>query len=223
MKKKEFLWSIQAIMMATMLSVGVISCGGDDEDDTVSVSMTSLSFGESGGSQSIQVMSNTSWTVSGAPDWLTIAPSQGSGTSAFLVNASANTDKNGRNCALVVSAGNATPITITVNQSGKVPDTRVTIINNSTYTLERFRVVFLNSRLESLTDRDFGTLSPGTSVTADIPTSATQFYMATYLNSRWYFSPNYDIEFTYLNLTTAEVGNWSANASAKMGQTIPTP
>lgn len=214
MKKKEFLWSLLTTMMVGLLSVGLSSCGGDDVDpDIVSVSMPSVNFGESGGSQSIQVTSNTKWTVSGNPGWLTVSPIQGSNNGAFSLTAAANTDKNSRNCVLYINAGSASA-TVTVNQSGKVPETKVTITNSSTYTLYRFRVVFMNSRLEELTDRDFGTLDPGTSITADIPTSATEFYMATYLNSRWYFSPNYDVTYTNLSLTTAEIGNWSANSSA---------
>lgn len=214
MKKKEFLWSLLTTMMVGLLSVGLSSCGGDDADpDTVSVSMPSVNFGESGGSQSIQVTSNTKWTVSGNPGWLTVSPIQGSNNGAFSLTAAANTDKNSRNCVLYINAGSASA-TVTVNQSGKVPETKVTITNSSTYSLYRFRVVFMNSRLEELTDRDFGTLDPGTTITADIPTSATEFYMATYLNSRWYFSPNYDVTYTNLSLTTAEIGNWSANSSA---------
>ena len=213
MKKKEFLWSLLAMLMVATLSVGLTSCGDDDDPDNVSVSMPSVNFGESGGSQSIQVTSNTKWTVSGNPGWLTVSPLQGSNNGAFSLTAAANTDKNSRNCVLYINAGSASA-TVTVNQSGKVPETKVTITNSSTYTLYRFRVVFMNSRLEELTDRDFGTLDPGTTITADIPTSATEFYMATYLNSKWFFSPNYDVTYTNLSLTTAEIGNWSANSSA---------
>lgn len=214
MKKKDFLWNLLATMMVGLFSVGFVSCGDDDDDlDEVSVSMSSVNFGESGGSQSIQVMSNTKWAVSGNPGWLTVSPMQGSNNGAFSLTANANTDKNSRNCVLYINAGSASAM-ITVNQSGKVPETKVTITNNSTYTLYRFRVVFLNSRLEQLTDRDFGTLDPGTTITADIPTSAIEFYMATYNNNNWFFSPNYDVSYTHLSLSTAEIGNWSANSSA---------
>ena len=193
------------------LSLTLTACG--DDPDEVSVSMSSVNFGESGGSQSIQVMSNTKWTVSGNPGWLTVAPMQGSNNGAFSIAADPNTEKSSRNCVLYINAGGASA-TVTVNQSGKVQETKVTVTNNSTYTLYRFRVVFLNSKLEELTDRDFGTLDPGSTITADIPTSAKEFYMATYLNSKWYFSPNYEISYTNLSLSTAEIGNWSANSYA---------
>lgn len=212
MKKKNFLWSMLATMMVGLLSVGFVSCD-DPDPDMVSVSMPSVNFSESGGSEIIQVTSNTTWTVSGNPGWLTVSPMRGSNNGAFSLTVTANTDKNNRNCVLYINAGSASAM-VSVNQSGKVPETKVTITNSSTYSLYRFRVVFVNSRLEQLTDRDFGTLDPGTTITADIPTSATEFYMATYLNSKWFFSPNYDVTYTNLNLTTAEIGNWSANSSA---------
>lgn len=202
------------MLMVATLSVGLSSCKDDKDDpDSVSVSMPSVNFSESGGSQSIQVTSNTKWTVSGNPSWLTVAPTQGTKNGAFSLTATANQDKTSRNCVLYISAGDASA-TVSVNQSSHVQETKVTITNNSTYTLYRFRVVFLNSRMEELTDRDFGTLDPGTTISADIPTSATEFYMATYLNSTWYFSPNYDISYTRLMLSTSEVGQWSKNSSA---------
>ncbi len=195
------------------LSLTISACGGDHDPDEVSVSMPSVNFGENGGSESIMVMSNTKWTVSGNPGWLTVAPMQGSNNGAFTISANPNSEKESRNCILHINAGSASAV-VSVSQSGKVPETRVTITNNSTYSLYRFRVVFVNSRFEELTDRDFGTLDPGTTITADIPTAATEFYMATYLNSKWFFSPNYDISYTRLNLSTAEIGNWSTSSSA---------
>lgn len=210
--KKNFLWNMLATMMVGLLSVSFVSCGGDDPADEVTVAPPSASFSENGGSQSFQVTSNTSWTVSGAPSWLTVGPMSGSGNGSISVSANQNTEKSSRNCILYVTAGKATA-TISIMQSAKNTKT-VTVTNNSTYTLYRFRVVFLNNRLEQLTDRDFGTLDPGTTITADIPTAATEYYMATYLSGRWYFSANYSVDYTDMILTTAEVNNWSANSSS---------
>lgn len=210
MKKKDFLWSILSILFIGMLSVCFTSCGPDEDEDEVSVSMPSVNFGENGGSQVIQVMSNTKWTVSGNPGWVTISPNQGSKNGSFSINVDKNSDKDSRNCVIYINAGDASAV-VSVNQSGRVPETKVTITNNSTYTLYRFRVVFRNSRKEPLTDRDYGTFDPGTVVVADIPTAATEFYMATYINNTWFFSPDYDVTYTNLNLSTAEIGNWSSN------------
>ena len=93
--------------------------------------------------------------------------------------------------------------------------TDVTITNSSVITLQRFRVVFLNSRGETLTDKDYGTLAPNDYISAKIPTGATQYYMATYLSSTWFFSANYDISITSMRLTDAEVGEWRSNSSTR--------
>lgn len=89
---------------------------------------------------------------------------------------------------------------------------KVTIKNNSTYTLERFRIIFLNARDETLVDKDFGTLAPGESISIEIPAAATEYYMATYLSNIWFFSPNYTITYTSLKLSTSEVNNWGRNS-----------
>lgn len=106
------------MLMVATLSVGLTSCGDDDDPDNVSVSMPSVNFGESGGSQSIQVTSNTKWTVSGNPGWLTVSPVQGSNNGVLSLTATANTETGSRNCTLFINAGSAST-TISVYQSGK--------------------------------------------------------------------------------------------------------
>ena len=211
MKKKEFLWSLLAMLMVATLSVGLTSCGDDDDPDNVSVSMPSVNFGESGGSQSIQVTSNTKWTVSGNPGWLTVSPMQGSNNGAFSLSATANTDKNSRNCVLFINAGSASTM-VSVNQEGKTKATKVSITNSTINTLQRFTVHFLNSRLEELPDRDFGTLYPNSTVSADIPSGAAEYYMAFYEYSRWWFSPNYSIEDSEMVIT--DISKWTSYSSA---------
>lgn len=213
MRKKNLLWSLLAILVVSLTSICFIACGPDDDPDEVSVGMSSVNFSAGGGSQSIPVASNTKWTVSGNPGWITVAPMQGSKNGAFSISASENTSKESRNCMLIITAGDASAM-VSISQSGKTQSNQIVITNGSTYTLSRFRVVFMNSRLEELTDRDFGTFDPGSVVTADIPTSAKEFYMATYMNNKWFFSPNYDVSYNDLRLTTAEIGNWSTNSSA---------
>lgn len=120
MKKINFFGKLMTVMMVAMLSVGITSCSsGDDDPDEVAVSMQSVNLSESGGSQSIQVLSNTNWTVSGAQGWLTVSPTQGSGNGMITVNANANTDNNSRTCMLTINAGDAMT-TISVYQPGKV-------------------------------------------------------------------------------------------------------
>ena len=105
MRKKSVLPTILMVAL-----VGLVSCGPDDDPDAVSVSMPSVTLSATGGSQSIQVTSNTKWTVSGAPGWLVVSPMQGSNNGAFTITAEANKDKASRNCTLMINAGSASAV-----------------------------------------------------------------------------------------------------------------
>ena len=211
MKFKNYLWLISMALIVGF-SLTLVSCGPDDEPDEVSVSMPSVNFGESGGSQSVQVMSNTKWTVSGNPGWLTVAPMQGSNNGAFTISANANSEKESRNCILYINAGSASAV-VSVSQSGKVPETRVTIKNNSTLSLNRFTIVFVNNRMEEIDNRDFGTFDPGQTISYDIPTGATEYFMAMYAYSKWWLSANYNVSDTNLSLTKSIIGTWTSSSS----------
>lgn len=43
MKKKNWLWSMLAVMMVAMLSVGIVSCGKDDDDNGTGSSVSNSS------------------------------------------------------------------------------------------------------------------------------------------------------------------------------------
>jgi hypothetical protein len=89
--------------------------------------------------------------------------------------------------------------------------TQITVYNGGTYTLSRFRIIFLNSSREKLSEKDCGTLAPNDKASAKIPTAAKEYYMATYLYNKWFFSPYYDISYSSLTLSDAEIGEWSSN------------
>lgn len=89
--------------------------------------------------------------------------------------------------------------------------TSITVTNTGTYTLSRFRIIFLNSSREKLSEKDCGTLAPNDRASAKIPTAAKEYYMATYLSNKWFFSPYYDITYYNLSLSDSEIGEWRAN------------
>lgn len=114
---KKFLLSSLVLLMGSMLSVSLTSCGGDDDPDNVAVGSPMVSLSQTGGSQSIAITSNTNWTVSGAPSWLMVSPMTGSGNGTITVSASENTES-ARTASLTVQAGSAMA-TIQVTQLGK--------------------------------------------------------------------------------------------------------
>ena len=111
MRKTTFFRNVLALAVAATMSVGFTSCG---EDDEVVANPTSVSIDAAGGTQTIQVTSNTNWTVSGNPGWLTVAPTQGSQNGTITVTA--NSTSESRSCVLYIQAGDA-QATVSVNQS----------------------------------------------------------------------------------------------------------
>lgn len=89
------------------------------------------------------------------------------------------------------------------------------ITNSSTYTLQRFRVVFITAQGETLSDREYGTFYPGAKQEIpEIPAGAAYYYMATYANNMWFFSVNYEVSVRNLSITTDVIGEWRTNTSS---------
>lgn len=105
--KKNFFWSLLAVVLAASLSVSLSSCddGGDKDPDKVSVSEPTVQFDKKGGQKFISITSNTNWTITGAATWLTILPQSGNKDGVITLSASENNDNQTRNCVLTVKAG----------------------------------------------------------------------------------------------------------------------
>lgn len=88
---------------------------------------------------------------------------------------------------------------------------KLTITNNSTYTLSNFIVNFTNDSHEIITKEQKGTLKPKDKVTVDIPIGATLYYMGTTSNGKYFWSPDYSTTVKSQVLTDQIVGNWSTN------------
>lgn len=88
---------------------------------------------------------------------------------------------------------------------------KLSVTNSSTYTLNEFTVIFVNSRMETITIERKGTLKPKDQVSVDIPIGATEYYMGTIMYSTTFFSPNYDINVKRQVLTDQTVGQWTTN------------
>lgn len=84
----------------------------------------------------------------------------------------------------------------------------VTIVNHMSQTLNRFRVVFSNSKGEKLFDQEYGDFLPNKSISVTIPAGAVEYYVATY-SSKWYFSPDYQVSVTSLTLDDSSI--WYVN------------
>lgn len=87
MKLRYFIPTLMAVVAA------VFTGCSDDNDPTylseVRVSQSYVSLSTSGGSTSINIEAAGSWSVSGAPDWLTVSPASGSGSGTITFSAEA--------------------------------------------------------------------------------------------------------------------------------------
>ena len=94
-------------------------------ESSLSVDGTSIEFQMDGGSQTIQVTSNTSWELKGKDSWLTVTPSSGtkpsseSETKTVTISASENATGETRSCTLTFSTtDNNASASVIVTQRG---------------------------------------------------------------------------------------------------------
>lgn len=105
-----------------------ISVSQAGADGILSVSVGSVEFDPEGGSQTIQVTSNSGWHVSGNQSWLTVnpisgnAPTSGSETKTVTLSANENVTKDARSCTLTfTTSDNKTSTTVSVSQKKPIP------------------------------------------------------------------------------------------------------
>ena len=110
---KQFLFIFATILLDVAACGG--GGGGHHEPDEVAVSNTMVSLSMTGGQYTIQIMSNTGWTVSGVQPWLKVNPMQGSKNGIITITANENTEQSPRACTLYVQAGTAST-TVQVTQ-----------------------------------------------------------------------------------------------------------
>lgn len=127
----------------------------------IETEQTELSFIASGGSQELAVLSNTSWTVSSVPSWITVSPSNGEGDGKVKVTAQDNPNTANRSGVIhITQSGLSIDVVITVSQAGKTFDVNTTILNyedkQETQTVE----ILTDGTWNARTDDTWITLSP---------------------------------------------------------------
>ena len=146
MKLRYFIPSLVAVVAAMFTGCN------DDKDPTylseIRVSQSYVSLSTSGGSSTINIEATGSWTVSGAPEWLTVSPASGSGNGTITFSAEAAEGRTAEiqiNCQgqtqrINIIQGLATVSTATCAQVIAGPDSKtyrvtgaVTKIANTTY------------------------------------------------------------------------------------------
>lgn len=140
----------------------------------------SLVFLSTGGIQEFTIESNTTWTITGKPDWMkTLSPEQGEGTSRVQVEVSEIQTDQDQTATLVVSAENgARTGSIVVVQKGKVIELTVnpqSLTALATETAKAYTVL-CNADWTAAAADDWLTLSPvsGTQANRELTVSFGQ-------------------------------------------------
>ena len=115
MNKKNYFWSLLAIVMAVTLSVGFISCGGgDDESKSTPVPLTVLPTNinltsNAGAQSSFTISCKGSWVATCSETWISLSMTSGTDQGAIIVTASTeNPNSTERSATITVKAGNET-------------------------------------------------------------------------------------------------------------------
>lgn len=85
-------------------------------DPALSLDKSDIDVRAAAGSFSVSVTSNSSWTTSGVPSWITLTPSSGSSGGSITVNYTANTGVEDRTATITFTPLTGTPATLVINQ-----------------------------------------------------------------------------------------------------------
>jgi hypothetical protein len=93
---------------------------------TLTVSPATANIAASGGTASITVTSNVSWTASSSASWATVSPLSGSNNGTVTVTAAANSGA-ARTATITFSGGGVTSQTVTITQAAGTPASTLTV------------------------------------------------------------------------------------------------
>lgn len=108
----------------------LFACGTEDEPvdpeskftPELSASVQSLNFSPEGGSEIINVNSNTIWTISSTESWCTSSVQSSKANASVTIRVQSSYEENKRTATLTVSAANVNDVQIQVTQEAYIPD-----------------------------------------------------------------------------------------------------
>ncbi|MCY2687527.1 cellulase family glycosylhydrolase [Salinimicrobium sp. TH3] len=120
-------------LLLLMLVAGFTSCSQEDDNDPVivdpslNVTPATMAFNATGGTKGMQITSNTGWTITGAPNWLSFSEPASEGTMNIQVTAQPNELLESRSATLTISAdnGDLTDEVQVTQEAGEEPDEQV--------------------------------------------------------------------------------------------------
>ncbi len=127
---------MKKILLLFSTFIILLSC---EKEPYLSINPAVINCEAKTGSSSLSLSCNTTWTVSGIPDWITLKPANGEGDATVIVEYKANSQETERSSTLTFNAGAAT-VSLVVSQKGIDPTTY--FISNQTGYIMYSVVVF---------------------------------------------------------------------------------
>ena len=123
-----------------VIETGSTGCKGDTQalsinisSFTLNVNPLSLSYTNTASSKKVGVTSNTSWTVSANQTWVSLNKANGTNNDSVTISLTANGTSVQRTATVTFTAGSLTQ-TVSVTQSGSIPDSLNLDFNSLTFT-----------------------------------------------------------------------------------------
>lgn len=126
---KKNLSKIILFLMAITLAVNFTSCK-QEENKTLTVSSTQETVTNEAGTFSLNVTSNTDWTVTSNETWCTVSANATSNDGVVTVNYEKNMTATERTCNIVVTGTDVAVVTISVMQEAGVEKSFVSKVSN---------------------------------------------------------------------------------------------
>ena len=89
------------------------------EVKTLTADVSSLAFEAKGEAKAIKIASNTTWSITGKPEWCLLSESSGSGSRDITVTANENTKTEDRSGQIVIEGDGVSKVVIDVTQKAK--------------------------------------------------------------------------------------------------------
>ena len=150
--------TIDITMLDKTISVTIIQRAKVFNADTDSKSLT---FPAAGGSSTLNVTSNTSWTLSDYPSWITLSATSGNGNATVKVTATENTSADQRTSQMYLTIdGKTTKTAISLTQYGKSINVSPTSLAFTSSSSTQNVTVTSDGEWEASTSDSWITLSP---------------------------------------------------------------
>lgn len=112
---KKYIW-------LSLITLIFSACGDNADLEGIQLSkdyidaVSSLSISNAGGSYSIEITANCSWSVSNDASWLTVGTTSGSNSQTITVSATKNRNSSERSTVLIISGGEVAQKRIAISQ-----------------------------------------------------------------------------------------------------------